>query len=378
MHALPYSFLSSPTRYNPVALPISQQPISSSFTVHFSYLALLISFPSVTGTYRRCCACARRARCTLVCAAVDRLALQLRTLTEESIYMMLLQVASLTGVGTATVSRAALSRLETPRILCGRCGRAGTTCVCSALPESPIATSTRVLILQHPREARKRICSVPLIPLCLREVEVVRATVPWVSGNEPLQNLADIAIARRSLEEGYEPLLLFPGPSAIALDAANAIEMPSWSNQSERARTTTKVLLVVIDGTWSQARHLMLHSPSLAQQCTHVMFQGERRAIIGALRREPEQHCTSTLEACARALRLLEPTEHAVEAADRMEACLALMVERQLERMPQAQRSVAAEKRLEHMRMRTTSERTPTTQQRAAAPPRDPTSTIFS
>ena len=46
MHALPI-FLSSPTRHNPVALPITQQPISSPFTAHFSYLALLIYIPVI-------------------------------------------------------------------------------------------------------------------------------------------------------------------------------------------------------------------------------------------------------------------------------------------------------------------------------------------
>ena len=67
----------------------------------------------------------------------------------------------------------------------------------------------------------------------------------------------------------------------------------------------------------------------MAAACTHVKFEAEREAIIGALRREPERHCTSTLEACARMLRVVEPTPQAEAAAAHMEATLRAMVEAQ-------------------------------------------------
>ena len=214
---------------------------------------------------------------------------------------------------------------RTPRILCGRCKRpAGDACICASLPAAPIAVSTRVLVIQHPREARKAIASVPIIPLCVQQVDVVRAAVPWLRGHEePLPRPADLDFFQRSIREGYEPLLLFPGREALALDSKDTIDR--WSAQHG------KVLLVLIDGTWSQAQNMMRHSPGLAAACTHVMFESDQQPIIGKLRREPQQHCMSTLEACARALRLVEPTAEAEAAAGYMERTLQAMVDGQLQ-----------------------------------------------
>lgn len=230
-------------------------------------------------------------------------------------------------------SRVSRSHVEHPRSVCRRCRRpARQHCVCAELPPAPIAVQTRVLILQHPRESRKAMCSVPLIPLCLREAEVVQAPMPFeaescftAEGLEPLQ---------RSIREGYEPLLLFPGEGAVPLDAAAGWPQPRASSKqssaTRRSRERRRKLLVLIDGTWSQARAMMRHSPSLAAACTLVMFERPAQPIIAAVRREPERHCVSTLEACARALRLVEPTPAAEEAAAAMERGLRALVGRQL------------------------------------------------
>ena len=215
----------------------------------------------------------------------------------------------------------------TPRIRCDRCKRPlGASCICSALPPAPVALSTRVLILQHPREARKAIATVPLIPLCLRDVEVVRARVPWCRGQEPLPQPEELSFLEQSVHDGYEPLLLFPAPEAVVLDTVDV----SNSRPLQGGEGGGKVLLVLIDGTWSQAQNLMRNSPGLAAACTLVMFDGEQHAIIGELRREPQQHCMSTLEACARALRIVEPTAEAEAAACYMECALQAMVDGQL------------------------------------------------
>ena len=261
---------------------------------------------------------------------------------------------------TTPTSCSAVPAIGPPRrVLCRRCARPSATCVCAALPPSPIALTTRVLVLQHPREAKKPIGSVRLLPLCLKHVHIVEAAVPWLRGSEPLHAPSQLDWLQRCMREGYEPLLLFPSEGAIALDErhgrtqrdapADESGAPSnddlgdwrrrpsgWSGRTGRRQEPReaeepkkKVLLVMIDGTWSQARHLLRHSPTMAAACTHVKFEAEREAIIGALRREPERHCTSTLEACARMLRVVEPTAEAEAAAAHMEAALSVMVEAQ-------------------------------------------------
>ena len=75
-----------------------------------------------------------------------------------------------------------------------------------------------------------------------------------------------------------------------------------------------KWLLVLIDGTWAQAKRMVRDSPHLSE-FTQVCFQDAAHSAFDAVRREPDEHCVSTLEACVRALRLLEPDSAAVETA---------------------------------------------------------------
>jgi DTW domain-containing protein YfiP len=146
------------------------------------------------------------------------------------------------------LARSALNRVSSPRPLCARCSRPTKQCLCASLPATPISTSTRILVLQHPAEAKKNVASVPLLPLCLEPVIIVR-------GQSFSETLLPFTTA---LEEGYEPLLLFPGEAAEQLDADSR---PSFID-AERPK-----LLVIVDGTWTQARHMVRHSSGLAAAC---------------------------------------------------------------------------------------------------------------
>jgi len=90
-------------------------------------------------------------------------------------------------------------------------------------------------------------------------------------------------------------------------------------------------LLVLVDGTWRQAHHMLRHSPALREACTSVRFCGPAHSAFDKLRREPSGDCMSTAEACARALRLLEPTEAATSAAEHIEAAVRQLVQTQLD-----------------------------------------------
>ena len=248
--------------------------------------------------------------------------------------------SSVSPPGSKLVSRASLNRIETPRVTCQRCGRPeGRFCICASLPPAPLRLSTRLLVLQHPAEAKKTIASVPLIPLCVDQVRILKGQC----------FTSEIDFLQESISEGYEPLLLFPGPGATALDVSTAecianedgggaegLEQQRRAPEQQRRASQSivaserKKLLVLIDGTWTQARHMHRWSPSLAAACKQVMFESDAASIIDALRREPEKHCTSTLEAFARALRLVEPTERAEQAASYMEGALSAVVQKQL------------------------------------------------
>lgn len=110
----------------------------------------------------------------------------------------------------AKTERRQVERSRVGREICNRCIRPPELCVCQSLPKELINTSTAVLILQHPRERRRRsLSTVPLMPLVLKKCEVK-------SGYRftPLQ----LDLVTEWLDKGQKPLLLFPDPDALSLD----------------------------------------------------------------------------------------------------------------------------------------------------------------
>jgi DTW domain-containing protein YfiP len=169
-------------------------------------------------------------------------------------------------------------------------------------------TRTRVVILQHPRERHVPINTVRLARLSLPDAIVRRAVDfqadPFVEG----------VLSGR--DGGPPPYLLFPGPQAVDL---------------ARERPPGPITLVVVDGTWWQARKLLRKNPRLAAlpQIRLAPAAPSRYRI----RREPADHCVATIEAIALALRALEGDEDPARADERFAALLApfdAMVEHQL------------------------------------------------
>jgi DTW domain-containing protein YfiP/GNAT superfamily N-acetyltransferase len=217
-------------------------------------------------------------------------------------------------------------RLASPRNLCNGCHRPPVLCVCKALPEKKFETNTTILILQHPNEFRKKTFStVPLIPLVLENVQV-KVGYDF--------NLQDLPIVEEFLGRGGRPLLLFPSEEAISLEdlhshAPDVTTKKSLDTSTVKAvPTTSENLLIVLDGTWAEAKRMALQSPELVEVLQHVTFSAEEPSRYDAVRKEPEAHCYSTLEACAQALILLE---HSMEASKHLANVLDLMVQTKLD-----------------------------------------------
>ena len=66
------------------------------------------------------------------------------------------------------------------------------------------------------------------------------------------------------------------------------------------------ITLVVVDGTWSQARTLVRVNPALAA-LPRIAFTPRQRSAYDRIRREPADFCVSTIEALAEVLNVLEP-----------------------------------------------------------------------
>jgi DTW domain-containing protein YfiP len=158
---------------------------------------------------------------------------------------------------------------------CLRCGRPRSLCYCARL--APVATATRVVFLQHPRERRVRIGTARLAHLGLANSE-------FHLGVEFADNARVTALVRDG-----SAAILFPGDGACD-PAALADGRPDT--------------LVVLDGTWGQARKLLFRNPALAA-LPRLGFQPERPSRY-RVRREPAPYCLSTVEAVVEALGRLE------------------------------------------------------------------------
>ena len=150
-------------------------------------------------------------------------------------------------------------------------------CYCASV--SPITTRTRVVVLQHPREYGNAIGTARIAQLCLPSSEVFVGV-----------EFADQPRLNALLSDPERPaIVLYPGKDARDL---------------HREPPPGPVTLVLIDGTWNQARSLMSRNPLLAQLPRYA-FEPPRPSEY-QIRREPRADYVSTIEALSFALEALE------------------------------------------------------------------------
>ncbi len=189
------------------------------------------------------------------------------------------------------------------RNLCLRCRRPETTCYCAQLPP-PLETRTRVVFLQHPRERRVAIGTARMARLALRNAELHEGVD--FTGHARLEQLA---------AKPESVAVLFPGENAITV---------------EEARTNPPETLIVVDGTWPQAKKVVSRNPLLAG-LPRIGFV-PRRPSNYRIRAEPADHCVSTIEAVVEMLGILEGDP---ARFDTMLRAFEYMVDTQLERQSQ-------------------------------------------
>jgi len=171
----------------------------------------------------------------------------------------------------------------TPREVCLHCRRPSAVCYCAHLV--PLPTATRVVILQHPREARVPIGTARMAHLMLPNSEIIFPAGPKVVfGDHPR-----VRELLAGLPADDSVALLFPGPGAH-----DPARLPPGKIKT----------LVVIDGTWAQARKVFKQNPVL-RQLVRIGITPTQPGNY-RIRREPAADCLATIEALAQALGVLE------------------------------------------------------------------------
>lgn len=178
---------------------------------------------------------------------------------------------------------------------CPACGKPGRFCVCAAV--DPVPVRTRVLILQHPQE-KTEILGTATIAAAQIAGARVRAGLSWRNLSAALGREAD---ARRWA-------VLYLGPAKApdgTSDAVLAVDKAGAPLPDQAAAFAGIEGLVLLDGTWSQAKTLWWRNPWLLK-CRRIVLFPKARSRYGTLRREPRREGLSTIEAAALALSRIE------------------------------------------------------------------------
>ncbi|XP_051206584.1 tRNA-uridine aminocarboxypropyltransferase A-like [Lolium perenne] len=212
----------------------------------------------------------------------------------------------------------------TGRAVChAGCGRPSRVCLCPHLPPSPLHTSATVVVLHHPHALhRNPLSTLPLLARCLANLHLL-----------PGRRLRPSSTPLLPSAPSPNPvLLLFPSPAAA--------DLASWCRSTPPSARANPTLLL-LDGTWQLAKEM--HAASLPFLSSFVvpvslpvdsgvdgdsMFESEL-----VVKKEPHKGCMSTMEAAARALRLLEPEGRGAEIEETMVRVLRAMVAFQAEHL---------------------------------------------
>ena len=171
---------------------------------------------------------------------------------------------------------AVMTTKSTARQRCSQCARPLAQCLCSLIPSLP--SRTRVLVIQHPDEAKHALNTARFVALGLQNVQLIIA--------ETIEGL-ELYLQ----QPGYRACVLFPGEEAQELSAYRGDQLP--------------LLLVVPDGTWRKARKILHCNPLLAALPRVTLPAGLTSRY--RLRKAPIQESLATVEAVSYALSILEP-----------------------------------------------------------------------
>jgi len=180
---------------------------------------------------------------------------------------------------------------------CPRCHKPLPLCVCDSI--EPIDSAISLLILQHPQEQDRALGTARLTALHFQNA-VVKIGLSWPSLSKALG---------RAVADPSRWAVLYLGSAKVAdLDTDRdivAINRKGEVENHQRAILDDIEGIVLLDGTWSQAKALWWRNAWMLK-CQRVILNPARPSRYGKLRREPRRDGLSTIEAAAMLLARLE------------------------------------------------------------------------
>jgi DTW domain-containing protein YfiP len=179
---------------------------------------------------------------------------------------------------------------------CPRCLKPRALCVCAEM--APIHNRTAVLILQHPQEQDRTLGTARLAALQLDNA-VFKIGLSWPSLAAALGRPADPKRWAVVYLGSAMPAELSPGREVLALDRKGN-PVPDQDAALKEIEG-----IVLLDGTWSQAKTLWWRNPWVLK-AKRIVLNPSRPSRYGLIRREPRRDSLSTLEAAALTLARIE------------------------------------------------------------------------
>lgn len=179
---------------------------------------------------------------------------------------------------------------------CPRCGKELSLCICEGI--EPIDNRISLLILQHPQEQDKALGTAQLTALHFSDA-TLKIGLSWASLAKALGRPAD--------PQRWGILYLGSARAAALLPEADVAVVDRKGEAEARQNAILQSLegVVVLDGTWSQAKALWWRNPWMLK-CRRVLLNPARPSQYGKLRREPRSDGLSTIESAAMLMSRLE------------------------------------------------------------------------
>ncbi|TMK49758.1 MAG: DTW domain-containing protein [Alphaproteobacteria bacterium] len=180
---------------------------------------------------------------------------------------------------------------------CPHCAKPLPLCICDSI--TPIESRTSLLILQHPQEQDRALGTARLTALHFKNA-VLKIGLSWPSLSKALG---------RPVADPSRWAVLYLGSAKVSdLDTdAEIVAIDRKGQLEDNQRAILKGIegIVLLDGTWSQAKALWWRNPWMLK-CQRVILGPSRASAYGQLRREPRRDGLSTIEAAAMLLAGLE------------------------------------------------------------------------
>jgi len=180
---------------------------------------------------------------------------------------------------------------------CPRCLKPLPLCVCDSV--TPVQSRLSLLILQHPQEQDRALGTARLTALHFANA-TLKVGLSWPSLAKALG---------RPVADPSRWAVLYLG-SVKAADLDTDAEIVALNRKGELEQHQRSILadiegVVLLDGTWSQAKALWWRNPWMLK-CQRVILGPRQPSRYGRLRREPRRDGLSTIEAAATLIAGLE------------------------------------------------------------------------